>query len=139
MAAPAPQPSSPSVDRAAWFSPRVMLDGARAVLPLTIGVFPFGLAYGVAVVASSIDDLAGVLASFLIIAGAAQLAMIDLIDAGAPWFVVVATALVINARFIKPRNHGGKRPWTQLVLGPAMKRRNRRLTEARLCVRAMIS
>jgi 4-azaleucine resistance transporter AzlC len=77
-----------------------MLGGARAVLPLTIGIFPFGLAYGVAVVASSIDDLAGVLASFLIIAGAAQLAMIDLIDAGAPWFVVVATALVINARFM---------------------------------------
>lgn len=83
-----------------WLDPRYLRAGARGILPLAIGVFPFGLAYGVAVVASSIDDLAGVLASFLIVAGAAQLAIVDLVDAGAPWFVVVGTSLVINARFI---------------------------------------
>lgn len=100
MAASPSEPSPLPTDSPTWLSPRLMLDGARAVLPLSIGVFPFGLAYGVAVVASSMDDLAGALASFLIIAGAAQLAMIDLIDDGAPWFVIVATALVINARFV---------------------------------------
>ena len=72
----------------------------RGILPLAVGVFPFGLAYGVAVVASSMDDLAGALASILVIAGAAQLAIIDLSEQGAPWFVVVGTALVINARFV---------------------------------------
>lgn len=77
-----------------------MLAGARAILPLSIAAFPFGLAYGVAVAESSIDDLVGALASLLMLSGAAQLAMVDLIDKGAPWFVVVGTALVVNARFM---------------------------------------
>ena len=44
-----------------------------AILPLAVGVFPFGLVYGVAVASSGFSDLAGALASFLIVAGAAQL------------------------------------------------------------------
>lgn len=83
----------------AWFSPASMRDGARAILPLSIGVFPFGLAYGVTVVESSMNDFVGWLASFIVIAGAAQLAVSDLIDQGAPWFIVIGTAIVINARF----------------------------------------
>jgi predicted branched-subunit amino acid permease len=77
-----------------------MLAGARAILPLSIAAFPFGLAYGVAVAESSMDDLVGALASVLVLAGAAQLAIVELLDAGAPWFVVVGTALVVNARFM---------------------------------------
>lgn len=77
-----------------------MRAGARAILPLSLGVFPFGLVYGVAVVESSIEDWVGVLASVLVLAGAAQLAILDLFDAGAPWFIIVGTALVINARFM---------------------------------------
>jgi predicted branched-subunit amino acid permease len=70
------------------------------MLPLSIGAFPFGLAYGVTVAESSMNDLLGVLASFVVLAGAAQLTVSDLIDQGAPWFVVVGTALVINARMM---------------------------------------
>jgi predicted branched-subunit amino acid permease len=77
-----------------------MLAGARGILPLSIGAFPFGLAYGVTVVESSMNDLVGFLASFVVLAGAAQLAISDLIDQGAPWFIVVGTALVINARLM---------------------------------------
>ena len=83
-----------------WFIPAAMTAGGRAILPLAIGVFPFGMAYGVAVVESSMNDLVGVLASFIVLAGAAQLAIVDLIDEGAPWFIVVGTALVVNARFM---------------------------------------
>jgi predicted branched-subunit amino acid permease len=79
--------------------PAQLWAGARGILPLAIGVFPFGLAYGVAAAASSMDDLAGLLASIVVVAGAAQLAMVDLIDQGAPWFVIVSTALVVNLRF----------------------------------------
>lgn len=77
-----------------------MVQGARAILPLSIAAFTFGLAYGVAVVASSMDDLAGALASVLILAGAAQLAVVNMVDEGAPWFVIVGTALVINLRLV---------------------------------------
>jgi len=83
-----------------WFATSGLVAGARAILPLSIGAFPFGLAYGVTVVESSMNDLLGLVASFIVLAGAAQLAVGDLIDQGAPWFVVVGTALVINARFI---------------------------------------
>ena len=77
-----------------------MRDGARAILPLSIGAFPFGLAYGVTVVESSMNDFVGWLASFIVLAGASQLAVSDLIDQGAPWFIIVGTGLVINARFM---------------------------------------
>lgn len=81
-------------------SSATVLAGARAILPLSLGVFPFGLVYGVTVAESSIEDWVGVLASLVVLAGAAQLAMVDLLEDGAPWFVVVATALVINARLV---------------------------------------
>ncbi len=81
----------------AWADVRA---GARGILPLSIGAFPFGLAYGVIVVESSMNDFVGWLASFIMLSGAAQLAVSDLIDQGAPWFVIVGTALVINARFM---------------------------------------
>lgn len=74
--------------------------GARAILPLSFGVFPFGLVYGVTVVESVIEDWLGALASLVVLAGAAQLAIVDLLDEGAPWFIVIGTALVINARFV---------------------------------------
>ncbi|MDH4169458.1 MAG: AzlC family ABC transporter permease [Acidimicrobiia bacterium] len=73
--------------------------GVRAAAPLVIAVFPFGLVYGVAVGASSVDPWVGGAASWLILAGAAQLSMLDLIDGDAAWIVVVSTGLVINARF----------------------------------------
>jgi branched chain amino acid efflux pump len=81
-----------------WFDRRTMVAGARAILPLSAAAFAFGLAYGVTVAASSFEDLAGVLSSFVVLAGAAQLAIVNLSDEGAPWFVIVGTALVINAR-----------------------------------------
>lgn len=73
--------------------------GARAAVPLGLAVFPFGLVYGVAAGASRTGDLVGVSASWLVLAGAAQLSMLDLIDDHAAWAVVVATGLVVNARF----------------------------------------
>lgn len=73
--------------------------GARAAIPLGIAAFPFGLVYGVAVAESSVAGWLGVAASWLILAGAAQLSLLSLIDDGAAWPVAVGTALVINARF----------------------------------------
>lgn len=74
--------------------------GGRAIIPLTLGVIPFGLAYGVAASqVEVIDPWLAITASLLIIAGAAQLSLVGLIGDGAPWLVAVGTALVINARF----------------------------------------
>lgn len=72
----------------------------RAILPLVLGVLPFGAVYGVAVAESSIDNALGGISSVVILAGASQLALLELLDQGAPGAVAVATALVINARFV---------------------------------------
>lgn len=77
-----------------------LLRGMRTVLPLAIGVFPFGIVYGAVVVESSFDDLAGFLASLLVFGGAAQLAMVELTDEGAPVTIVVLTAVVIGLRHV---------------------------------------
>ncbi len=96
----APHAPAPRTPRAGGLRADALRDGARIVLPLSLGIFPFGIAYGVAVSQSSMEDWIGALASLLMVSGAAQLAIVDLFDQGAPWFVIVGTALVINARFL---------------------------------------
>jgi len=68
------------------------------IAPILVGVFPFGLIAGIAAVEVGLDSIQAYAASLILFAGAAQLAMIDLIGRDAAPIVIVATALVINAR-----------------------------------------
>ena len=86
-------PSANAVRRAA------VTAGIRAITPLALMSFPFGLVYGATAVDNGIDDVPAILASFIIVAGAAQIALVELIDDGASWVIAVGTALVINLRF----------------------------------------
>jgi len=79
---------------------RAFADGVRAFLPLVIAVIPFGLVFGIVAAGSDMGSWLGGATSFIIFAGAAQLATLQLVDAGAAGAVVIATALVINARHI---------------------------------------
>lgn len=83
-------------------TPRAALvDGARAVAALAVGVLPFGLAFGVVAAASTaVPAVVGGLSSTIVFAGASQVAIIELLDSGAAWFVAVGTALVVNARLM---------------------------------------
>lgn len=72
--------------------------GLSAMAPLLLGVVPFGLVFGVAAVESGIGGGAGVGFSVFVFAGAAQLAAVDLIKSDTAPVIVVATAVVINAR-----------------------------------------
>ncbi len=87
-------PHDPSVRRTAF------IEGARAFAPLIIAVIPFGLVFGIVAAGSDVGPWLGGAASVIIFAGAAQLATLQLIDAGAAGAVVIATALVINARHL---------------------------------------
>lgn len=73
-------------------------EGALAVVPLLLGTVPFGLIVGVTVAGTKVDNLAGWATSLIVYAGAAQLALIDILDAGAIAAVAIATPLVINSR-----------------------------------------
>jgi len=70
------------------------------VAPLLVGIVPFGLAFGVAAGQSPIGGGLGYATSVIIFGGAAQLAAVQLFDAGASAAVIIATALVINARHL---------------------------------------
>ncbi len=72
--------------------------GLLDVLPILLGLAPFGVTIGAAVAGSAMDNLAGWLGGPLLAAGAAHLAIITTIDAGGGALVAVITAVVINAR-----------------------------------------
>lgn len=91
--------------------------GARVILPLAVAAFPFGLVYGVLVANSSVPNWVGGIASMLIIAGASQIALVDLIDRDAPAAIAIGTALIINLRMmlysaaLAPAYAGFSRAW----------------------------
>ncbi len=76
-----------------------MAEGVRRIFPFSLIAGPFGLVYGATAADRGIDDVPAILASVAILAGASQIALVELIDEGATWIIAVATALVINLRF----------------------------------------
>ena len=67
---------------------------------VSLGVAAWGLVSGVAMVKSGLSVPLAVLMSLVVYAGSAQLAALPLIAAGAPIWVVWATALCVNLRFV---------------------------------------
>ena len=77
------------------------LTGLRAAVPLAVPAVPIGILLGVAIRDSAaIGNLAGWASSWMILAGAAQFAAIDLLDQGAGVAAVVAAMFMINARHL---------------------------------------
>jgi 4-azaleucine resistance transporter AzlC len=83
-----------SSTRAAFFS------GVRDQAPIILGMLPFGMIAGAAPVASGMDPWLAMAMNIIIYAGAAQLAAISLMAQHVPMPIVVATALVVNLRFV---------------------------------------
>jgi 4-azaleucine resistance transporter AzlC len=75
-----------------------MAAGAREVAPILIGIVPFGLVAGAAVVHAGLGVKEAVGMSLLVNAGASQIVATTLFDSGAPLWIALATALVVNAR-----------------------------------------
>ena len=76
------------------------LTGARDSLPILLGVVPFALICSVAAISVGLNPLEAVGMSFIVFAGASQLAVLQLMGEGAIWIVMLLTAWVINLRFI---------------------------------------
>lgn len=97
--------------------PGAFREGLRAMLPVLVGLAPYGFVIGVTVAESSVPSLAGWAASWLIYGGSAQLAAIRLLDAGASVLVVVAATVALNARLLAygaglaPHWREAPRPW----------------------------
>lgn len=72
--------------------------GFLSVAPMLLGVFPFGVIAGIAAVEAGLGTIQAFAVSPIVFAGASQLAMVELIGGDAAPVVIIATALVINAR-----------------------------------------
>jgi branched chain amino acid efflux pump len=74
--------------------------GVKTISPMLMGVIPFGTIAGVTAVSAGIAPLPAIAMSMIVFAGAAQLAVADLMAKNAPALVILFTALIINFRFM---------------------------------------
>lgn len=75
-------------------------EGVRAVLPFLLAVAPFGLVFGVTASAADVAIVPAWASSFVVFAGAAQIAIVDVMDGGGIPLVAFVTAVVINSRML---------------------------------------
>jgi len=76
------------------------VSGVKSLLPILIGVIPFGLISGIAVIQTNIPAAHGIVMSILIFSGAALIVALQLINVGAPTLIVLFSALAVNLRFM---------------------------------------
>jgi predicted branched-subunit amino acid permease len=74
--------------------------GLREMSGVSLGIAAWGLVTGVTMVKAGLSVPLALLMSFTVFAGSAQLAVLPLMAVGAPAWVVWATALCVNLRFI---------------------------------------
>ena len=72
--------------------------GLRAVMPLLLGVAPFGVIYGVVALQSGIPPLAAMAMSSVVFAGSAQFLLAQLVGAGAPLLLTAGAVGLVNLR-----------------------------------------
>lgn len=81
-------------------TPAGFREGLRASAPVAPGIAAWGLMTGVAMVKSGMSAIEAVAMTLFVYAGSAQLAAIPLLIAGAPAWVIWATAFCVNLRFV---------------------------------------
>ncbi len=75
-------------------------EGFRLFLPMSVGLVPWALVTGVAMRSAGLSPLEAMGMNVIVFAGTAQLGTLPLIVAGAPLWLIFATALVLNLRFV---------------------------------------
>jgi 4-azaleucine resistance transporter AzlC len=76
------------------------ISGAKEIVPVLLALIPFGVAFGASAMGNGLSALEALGMSVFVAAGAAQLAALPLLSAGASVTVVVLTVLVINLRLM---------------------------------------
>lgn len=73
-------------------------NGVKGVLPILLGVVPFGMIYGALAMANGLPASLALGMSSIVFAGSAQFVITQLVAQAAPWFVIILTAAVVNVR-----------------------------------------
>ena len=78
----------------------LFFQGAKDMLPVLFGVFPFGIVMGFVLSSAGLSSFESFTQSFLIYAGASQLVLLDLWENGVAIWVIILSASVINFRMV---------------------------------------
>ena len=84
----------------AHFSRPAFLEGVRDMMPVLIGIVPFGMVCGIAALSAGASPFAALAMSAVMFSGAAQIVASQLIAAGAPLMVIILSCLVVGLRFL---------------------------------------
>ncbi|SFD32954.1 AzlC family ABC transporter permease [Massilia yuzhufengensis] len=119
-AAPPEQHRPAGVDALDAPDPDAWREGFKTGLPTLFGIAAWGLVVGIAMVKTGLTAMQATGMTLLVFAGSAQLASLPLIAAAAPIWVIFATALVVNLRFVifsaLLGPHFSHLPWKQRFL-----------------------
>ncbi|MGX9570667.1 AzlC family ABC transporter permease [Pseudomonas sp. CFBP 5748] len=77
-----------------------IVDGFRQLIPISLFVVVFGVAFGLAAAQTGLSDTSAVLMSTLVFAGASQFAALDLWGQQVPVVPLMITVFAINARHL---------------------------------------
>jgi 4-azaleucine resistance transporter AzlC len=75
-----------------------MRAGAKDIAPILVGIAPFGLVAGAAVIQAGFGLAEAIGMSLFVNAGASQIVATTLFGSGAPLWLALATALIVNVR-----------------------------------------
>ena len=116
----APEPAQATSRLTEQHDPALWQEGLRTGLPTLFGIAAWGLVVGVAMVKTGLTAFQACGMTLLVFAGSAQLASLPLILAHAPVWVIFATGLVVNLRFVifsaLLAPHFSHLPWRQRLL-----------------------
>jgi len=97
MSAPPATQTTPLIEE---HDPELWREGLKTGIPTLFGIAAWGLVVGIAMVKTGLTVWQASGMTLLVFAGSAQLASLPLIVAHAPIWVIFATALVVNLRFV---------------------------------------
>ena len=75
-------------------------NGCLQEIPLQLGVFPFGIAYGVLGIEVGLTNIQTFLLSIIIFAGVSQIVFAQLISTLTPGFMIAGTVGIVNLRHV---------------------------------------
>ncbi|MCP4424599.1 MAG: AzlC family ABC transporter permease [Chloroflexi bacterium] len=75
-----------------------LISGIKAELPITLGVIPFGMIYGVLALAGGLTPALAQAMSSIVFAGSAQFIAAQLIGSSAPGAILLLTTFIVNLR-----------------------------------------
>ncbi|GAB3027090.1 AzlC family ABC transporter permease [Natronobiforma cellulositropha] len=90
-----------------------VVDGYRKCIPIALGVFAYGLVFGVLANQAGLTAVEAALMSAAVLAGAAQLIAMEMWADPVPVFAIVLTTLVVNLRYLLMG--AALRPWFEAL------------------------